>query len=63
MVLPVVEQLHRRLHAAGEELRTSQGLSGATVATTARGDNAELVRTLGADVVDYTQEDFAGSGW
>src|SRR3954449_8934397 len=33
---------------------------GATVATTASGKNAELVRSLGADVVvDYTQEDFA----
>jgi NADPH:quinone reductase-like Zn-dependent oxidoreductase len=33
---------------------------GATVATTASGENAELVRSLGADVVvDYTQEDFA----
>ena len=33
---------------------------GATVATTARGDNAELVRSLGADVVvDYTRENFA----
>jgi NADPH:quinone reductase-like Zn-dependent oxidoreductase len=33
---------------------------GATVATTASGTNAELVRGLGADVVvDYTQEDFA----
>ena len=33
---------------------------GATVATTASGENAELVRRLGADVVvDYTQEDFA----
>jgi hypothetical protein len=33
---------------------------GATVATTARGENAELVRSLGADVVvDYRQEDFA----
>ena len=32
---------------------------GATVATTASGENAELVRSLGADVVvDYTQEDF-----
>jgi NADPH:quinone reductase-like Zn-dependent oxidoreductase len=32
----------------------------ATVATTASGKNAELVRRLGADVViDYTQEDFA----
>src|SRR5215213_10279582 len=33
---------------------------GATVATTARGENAELVRGLGADVVvDYTRDDFA----
>jgi len=33
---------------------------GATVATTASGKNAELVRSHGADVVvDYTQEDFA----
>ena len=33
---------------------------GATVATTASGENAELVRSLGADVVvDYTNEDFA----
>ena len=33
---------------------------GATVATTASGENAELVRSLGADVVvDYAQEDFA----
>lgn len=33
---------------------------GATVATTARDENAELVRSLGADiVVDYTKEDFA----
>jgi NADPH:quinone reductase-like Zn-dependent oxidoreductase len=33
---------------------------GATVATTASGENAELVRSLGADVVvDYTREDFA----
>src|SRR5438876_10907594 len=32
----------------------------ATVATTASGENAELVRGLGADVVvDYTKEDFA----
>ena len=33
---------------------------GATVATTASGKNAELVRSLGADiVVDYRKEDFA----
>src|ERR687896_757933 len=33
---------------------------GATVATTASGTNAELVRSLGADVVvDYTKQDFA----
>jgi NADPH:quinone reductase-like Zn-dependent oxidoreductase len=33
---------------------------GATVATTASGESAELVRNLGADVVvDYTREDFA----
>ena len=33
---------------------------GATVATTANGENAEMVRSLGADfVVDYTREDFA----
>ena len=33
---------------------------GATVATTASGENTELVRSLGADVVvDYTKEDFA----
>src|SRR3954454_3870276 len=33
---------------------------GATVATTASGQNAELVRSLGADVVvDYKKEDFA----
>ena len=33
---------------------------GATVATTARGENAQLVRSLGADVVvDYTKENFA----
>jgi NADPH:quinone reductase-like Zn-dependent oxidoreductase len=33
---------------------------GATVATTARGENAELARGLGADVVvDYIKEDFA----
>src|SRR5215207_10857329 len=33
---------------------------GATVATTASGENAELVRSLGADiVVDYTKDDFA----
>ena len=33
---------------------------GATVATTASGKNAELVRSLGADVVvDYKREDFA----
>jgi NADPH:quinone reductase-like Zn-dependent oxidoreductase len=33
---------------------------GATVATTASAKNAELVRSLGADVVvDYTKEDFA----
>jgi NADPH:quinone reductase-like Zn-dependent oxidoreductase len=33
---------------------------GATVATTARGENAGLVRSLGADVVvDYRKEDFA----
>jgi NADPH:quinone reductase-like Zn-dependent oxidoreductase len=33
---------------------------GAMVATTVRGENTELVRSLGADVVvDYTKEDFA----
>src|SRR6266511_2117109 len=33
---------------------------GATVATTASGENAELVRSLGADVVvDYREQDFA----
>src|SRR3954470_7040501 len=33
---------------------------GATVATTASGENAELVRSLGADVVvDYKEKDFA----
>jgi threonine dehydrogenase-like Zn-dependent dehydrogenase len=32
---------------------------GATVATTASGKNAELVHSLGADVVDYTKQDFA----
>ena len=32
---------------------------GATVATTASGENAELVRRLGADVVDYKKENFA----
>ena len=36
---------------------------GATVATTASGQNAELVRRLGADiVVDYKKEDFADAG-